>query len=79
MPYVWGLPKLIRNSKVTAESGMYVAAAGGWTQEDISYADFIMDLWTNFAKYGFVKLRLYYILHGWSIFCPNDMHVCVYL
>lgn len=57
MSYVWGLPKLFRNSLVTADIGMYAAAAGGWTQEDITYADFIIGLWTNFAKYGFVKLR----------------------
>jgi hypothetical protein len=53
IPYVWGIPKLIHNPAVTADSGY--ASVTPWTQTEIAYSEFIMLLVTNFAKYGLVS------------------------
>jgi carboxylesterase type B len=51
LPYVWGYGKLLNNPEVREDSGIFYDIVG-WTDEDITYADYQITLWTNFAKYG---------------------------
>ena len=51
LPYVWGYGKLLNNQAVRDDSGIHFDIVG-WTEEDITYADYQITLWTNFAKYG---------------------------
>ena len=49
--FVWGIVFLSMNEAVRNNSGM-VGYNVTHTQKDLDYSEYIMELWTNFAKYG---------------------------
>lgn len=51
LPYVWGYGLLTINPDVRNDSGMFFDIIG-WTPEDITYADYVQTLWSNFVKFG---------------------------
>ena len=51
LPYVFGYPQLKDNPAVRNDSQMFIDPID-WTVEDAQIADFTMDLWANFAKFG---------------------------
>jgi len=53
LAFVFGLPHLIRSDAVRVDSGMLKDQVS-WTDDDIVFADYVMTLWTNFAKYKYV-------------------------
>ncbi|CAH1772614.1 unnamed protein product, partial [Owenia fusiformis] len=54
LPYVWGWPMLQDNQAVMDQTGQSSLLAGvvGWNEQDKNVSDFVMTLWTNFAKHG---------------------------
>ena len=48
--YVFGIVFLSMNEAVRNDSGMGFNVTH--TQEDLDFSEYIMTLWTNFAKYG---------------------------
>lgn len=55
LPYVWGYGYLLINPEVRSDSEIFYDAVG-WTPEDITYAAYVQQLWSNFAKFGSVNL-----------------------
>jgi len=53
IPYVFGFPNVINNPDVRTDTGM-LRDAIAWNENDVIFSDYVMILWTNFAKYGFV-------------------------
>ena len=51
LPYVWGYGYLLINPEVRNDSEIFYDAVG-WTPEDITYAAYVQQLWSNFAKFG---------------------------
>lgn len=51
LPYVWSYAHLLNNPDVRDDSEIYFDIIG-WTPEDITYADYVSTLFTNFAKYN---------------------------
>jgi carboxylesterase type B len=51
LPYVWGYGYLLVNPEVRDDSGIHFDIVG-WVDEDITYANYVQTLWSNFAKYG---------------------------
>ena len=51
LPYIFGYPFLKLNPEVRNDTLMFFDVFD-WNEEDIEYADFMMTLWTNFAKFG---------------------------
>lgn len=51
LPYVFGYPMLEDNPLVRNDTQMWRDPID-WTDEDEEVADFVMDMWTNFAKFG---------------------------
>jgi len=51
LPYVWGYGYLLINPDVRDDSEIHYDVLG-WTPEDITYANYVETLWTNFAKTG---------------------------
>ena len=51
LPYVFGWSLMKLAPQVRADSRILLDIMD-YNDEDEEYADFIMDLWTNFAKYG---------------------------
>jgi carboxylesterase type B len=51
LPYVWCYGCLLINPEVREDSEMTIDIVG-WTTEDILYGEYVMTLWTNFAKFG---------------------------
>ena len=64
LPYVWCYGCLLINPEVREDSEMTVDIVG-WTTEDILYGEYVMTLWTNFAKFGSVRFMLLYNI-WWS-------------
>merc|ERR1712150_139167 len=52
LPYVMGWPHIKLNPELRIETEMYFEVIIDWDETDVEYADFMMDLWTNFAKTG---------------------------
>ena len=50
LPYMWGMPFIRHNPEVRNQTEMHDWLR--YTEEDDIYADFMVKLWTNFAKYG---------------------------
>ncbi len=53
IPYVFGWPLLQKHFNVRLDSGIIVDLIQ-WDDRDIEWAEYMMTLWTNFAKYGLV-------------------------
>ncbi|CAH1789337.1 unnamed protein product [Owenia fusiformis] len=51
LPYVWGWSWLQFNENVRNQTGMILDPIE-WNQEDAEYADYVMTMWSNFAKFG---------------------------
>ena len=51
LPYVFGYPQLKENPAVRNDTRMFIDPID-WTEEDAEIAEFTMDLWVNFAKFG---------------------------
>ena len=51
LPYVFGWSLMQTAPQVRADSRILLDIMQ-YNEEDIQYANFVMDLWTNFAKYG---------------------------
>jgi len=51
LPYVWGYPLMQLNPTVRRESEMFLDLID-WDELDIAFAEYMQDLWANFAKYG---------------------------
>ena len=51
--FVFGNSKLVNNPAVRVDSGILTDVIE-WTPEDALYSDYMITLWTNFAKYGSV-------------------------
>lgn len=49
IPYVWGWPLLRLDPEVRRDSRIFIDVVD-WTPDDFAYAEFFMDLFTNFAK-----------------------------
>jgi Carboxylesterase family len=49
--YVFGFPKMINNPAVTVDIHEF-SNMTNCTADDIAFSDYMMTLWTNFAKYG---------------------------
>ena len=47
-----GWPHIKLNPELRIETEMYFEVIIDWDETDVEYADFMMDLWTNFAKTG---------------------------
>ena len=54
LPYVWGTPILYQQNQAVVDDSGGIVKTTLWTQVEINYSDYIMLLWTNFAKYGLV-------------------------
>ena len=54
VPYVFGFPKMVNNPNVRTDTGKVIDEIG-WTADDVIFTDYVMTLWTNFAKYGYVR------------------------
>ena len=50
LPFVFGWANMKLAPQVRADSRILIDILD-YREEDFAYADFIMDLWTNFAKY----------------------------
>lgn len=50
IPYVWGWTLLKLAPEVRRDSRILIDIID-WNEEDFEYAEFTMDLFTNFAKY----------------------------
>ena len=48
---MWGWPWLKLNRNIQFDSGILLNIID-WDEKDIQWAEFVMTLWTNFAKYG---------------------------
>ncbi len=51
LPYVFGWPLLQNNFEIRLDCGIILDIIQ-WDEEDIEWSDYIMTMWTNFAKYG---------------------------
>ena len=51
LPYIFGYPLLLDAPEVRNDSKIFVDIFP-YNQEDKDYAEFMHDLWTNFAKFG---------------------------
>lgn len=51
IPYIFGLPFIKDNPTVRAES--QIEDILPWDKSDQEWSDYMMDLWTNFAKYRY--------------------------
>ena len=51
VPYMFGWALMKRAPFVRADAG-FLLNIMKYNEEDFAYAEFMMDLWANFAKYG---------------------------
>ena len=51
LPYVFGWANMKLAPQVRLDSRILIDIFD-YNEEDFQYADYMMDLWTNFAKYG---------------------------
>ena len=50
MAYVIGKPFMKMNEAVANDTRIVIST--DYTEEEIQFSDYMMELWTNFAKYG---------------------------
>ena len=52
LPYVWGYGMMHLNDHLREESEMWFDIIE-WDDKDAEYGEYVADMWTNFAKFGF--------------------------
>ena len=59
LPFVWGYPQIAEApEELQADTGNLGIPMVYYDEMDKEWSDYIITLWTNFAKYGFVFCSL---------------------
>ena len=64
LPYVFGWANMKLAPQVRVDARIPIDVMN-YNEEDFLYTDFTMDLWTNFAKFGY--LEYLYKIDIWSV------------
>ena len=78
LAFVFGLSHLIHNDAVRVDSGMLKDDVS-WSEDDIVFADYVITLWTNFAKYGYTWIDRFIHFKRSSIKLIVTEHLKLYL
>ena len=55
IPFIWGFPIVVDNPEVERESMLELLGLLPWSDEDKEMTNYVMTLFSNFAKNGYVE------------------------
>ena len=58
IPFIWGFPIVVDNPEVERESMLELLGLLPWSDEDKEMTNYVMTLFSNFAKNGYVEHSL---------------------